>query len=103
MPSFTEGFGIPVIEAMTTGVPVIAANRGALPEAVGRAGRLFDPEDAAALAQTLQQLLTDPVERRRLSDAGRAHAAQFTWPAAARGVRDAWTQAIAQRQRVRRG
>ena len=53
MPSYTEGFGMPVLEAMTCGVPVIAANRGALPEAVGDAGRLFDPGDAAALARHL--------------------------------------------------
>jgi glycosyltransferase involved in cell wall biosynthesis len=103
MPSFAEGFGMPVLEAMTTGVPVVAANRGALPEAVGQAGRLFDPEDAAALAQVLEQLLGDSAERRRLSEAGRAHAARFTWAAAAKGVRDAWTHAIAYRQGMRRG
>lgn len=103
MPSFAEGFGMPVIEAMTTGVPVVAANRGALPETVGGAGRMFDPEDAAALAQAMEQLLSDPAERRRLSEAGRAQAAEFTWAAAARGVRDAWTRAIAHRQETRRG
>ena len=103
MPSFTEGFGIPVLEAMTTGVPVVAANRGALPEAVGSAGRLFDAEDAEALAQHLQHLLTDPAERRRITGLGQAHARQFTWAAAAKGVRDAWTQAIASKRSVRRG
>lgn len=102
MPSYTEGFGMPVIEAMTCGVPVIAANGGALPETVGDAGRLFDSGDAAALARNLEQLLTDPAERRRLSEAGRAHAKQFSWAAAATGVRDAWTRAIDARS-ARRG
>jgi glycosyltransferase involved in cell wall biosynthesis len=101
MPSHTEGFGIPIIEAMTCGVPVIAANAGALPEAVGQAGRLFDPGDSTGLSASLEDLLTNPAERRRLSEAGRAHARSFTWTAAAKGVRDAWTRAIAARNRRR--
>ncbi|MFI5177804.1 MAG: glycosyltransferase family 4 protein [Vicinamibacterales bacterium] len=101
MPSFMEGFGMPVVEAMTCGVPVIAANRGALPEAVGQAGRLIDPEDAHALGLAIDALLGDAGERRRLSDAGVAQAARFTWAAAAAGVRHAWTAAVDHRSHRR--
>lgn len=101
MPSFTEGFGMPVIEAMTCGVPVVAANRGALPEVVGTAGRLVDPTDAGALAETLIALIGDADERQRLSQAGRAQAAKFRWQDTASGVREAWTRAIAARKAAR--
>jgi glycosyltransferase involved in cell wall biosynthesis len=98
MPSFTEGFGMPVIEAMTCGVPVVAANRGALPEAVGAAGRLVDPEDPGALAEALIALIANSDERRRLSQAGRSQAAKFRWQDTASGIRDAWSRALAARK-----
>lgn len=101
MPSFTEGFGMPVIEAMTCGVPVVAANRGALPEAVGTAGRLVDPEDAGALAEALIALIGSADERRRLSQAGRSQAAKFRWQDTASGIREAWSRALAARKAAR--
>lgn len=101
MPSFTEGFGMPVIEAMTCGVPVVAANRGALPEAVGGAGRLVDPTDPGALAEALVALIADAGERRRLTVAGRAQAAKFRWSATASGIREAWASALATRKTAR--
>jgi glycosyltransferase involved in cell wall biosynthesis len=101
MPSFTEGFGMPVIEAMTCGVPVVAADRGALPEAVGAAGRLVDPDDAGALAETLIALIGNADERRRMSEAGRSQAAKFRWQDTASGVREAWSRAIAARRAAR--
>lgn len=94
LPSHTEGFGMPVLEAMMAGVPVIAANRGALPEAVGDAGRLFDPTSAADLTASLSSVLSDPAERRRMIGRGRRHAEQFTWTRTAQAMRTAWAHAI---------
>jgi glycosyltransferase involved in cell wall biosynthesis len=102
LPSHTEGFGMTALEAMTVGVPVIAANRGALPEVIGDAGRLFDPQDSDALATHLQDVIADTPLRARMRDAGLARARQFTWPDTARGVREAWMLSVAHR-RERRG
>lgn len=101
LPSHTEGFGLPAVEAMKSGVPVIAANRGALPEAVGTAGRLFDPGDAGALARALEEVLTQPVLRQRMSDEGWQHARQFTWAGTAASTRAAWALAREERERRR--
>ncbi|MGE5833653.1 MAG: glycosyltransferase family 4 protein [Acidobacteriota bacterium] len=102
LPSHAEGFGMTALEAMTVGVPVIAANRGALPEVVGDAGRLFDPQDSEALAHHLQDVLADTLLRARMRDAGLARSRQFTWRDTARGVREAWMLSLAHR-RERRG
>jgi len=99
LPSHTEGFGIPVVEAMTTGVPVVVSNRGALPEVVGDAGRLIDPDDAGSIAHAIRSLLEDEIERRRLADAGAERAKQFTWTRAADAAREAWRLAIEDRKR----
>ncbi len=99
LPSHTEGFGMPAVEAMTAGVPVIAANRGALPEAVGRAGRLVDPTDAEALAQELETVLKTPGLRTQMIDEGRRHAMQFTWTGTAEAMREAWGTAVEHRRR----
>jgi len=84
VPSYHEGFGIPALEAMTMGVPVVAANRGALPEVVGDAGLLVDPHDAAQLADALERVLTDGSLAVALGERGRARAARYTWRAAAK-------------------
>jgi len=82
-PSLYEGFGLPVLEAMACGTPVIASNRSALPEVVGQAGLLVDPQDKTALAAAITQLLHDDSLRHRLAQAGLKQAAKFTWPAMA--------------------
>ena len=89
LPSLDEGFGIPALEAMTIGVPVVASNRGALPEVVGRAGILVDPEDAEALAAAIERVLDGPLLRRQMADDGVARAAQFTWASSAARLHEA--------------
>ena len=86
LPSFYEGFGLPALEAMACGTPVIASNAGALPEVVGDAGLLFDPHSADALAHALGRVLGDVALRGDLAARGRGRAAQFTWEASARAA-----------------
>jgi glycosyltransferase involved in cell wall biosynthesis len=101
MPSHTEGFGMTVLEAMTCGVPVIAANRGALPEAAGAAARLVDPDDPAALAAAIAEVVADRGLRDRMREEGWRQAATFDWLHTARTIRAAWSQAIEARSRRR--
>jgi glycosyltransferase involved in cell wall biosynthesis len=83
-PSVHEGFGIPCLEAMKCGVPVVAARSGAIPEVVGAAALLVDnPTDAGALAQAIHRLLEDESLRQDLIAKGAARAAQFSWPRSA--------------------
>jgi len=78
-PSRCEGFGLPSLEAMALGAPVVCANAASLPEVVGDAALLFPAGDAGTLAHTLSRVLDDPALRERLSRAGRERAARFTW------------------------
>jgi glycosyltransferase involved in cell wall biosynthesis len=101
LPSHAEGFGMPALEAMTAGVPVVAANRGALPEVVGAAARLFDADEPDMLATVLTDVLGDAQMRRRMTDAGIARARSFTWTSTATRLRDAWQLARAHHARRR--
>jgi glycosyltransferase involved in cell wall biosynthesis len=78
-PSRYEGFGLPVLEAMACGTPVIVSDRGALPEVVGEAGILVNPEKPEALADALGRVTRDPELRTILAKAGLAQAARFSW------------------------
>lgn len=95
MPSHAEGFGLPALEAMTVGVPVVAAAAGALPEVLGGAGRLCDASDPDALAAALHEVLNDRTQRDRMRDAGWRRARAFSWDHTAARTREAWAQAVA--------
>jgi glycosyltransferase involved in cell wall biosynthesis len=79
MPSLYEGFGLPCLEAMACGTPVVSSNAGALPETCGDAAILVDPHDAIGFADALERLATDHTLRRNLGERGAARAAGFTW------------------------
>lgn len=85
-PSLLEGFGLPVLEAMSRGVPVACSDRGSLNEVAGDAAVLFDPESESAIATAIERLLTDRSEADRLAAAGRERARGFTWAATAAGT-----------------
>ena len=78
-PSFFEGFGLPVLEAMQCGAPVIAGNRTSIPEVVGEAGLLFDPFNTNSLVQALSRVLDDSDYRAKLRALGFARAREFDW------------------------
>lgn len=85
-PSLMEGFGLPPVEAMACGTPVLSSRAGALPEVVGDAGLFFDPTDVAQIAHALHRLLGDPAERDRLARRALRRAGRFTWAASARAM-----------------
>jgi glycosyltransferase involved in cell wall biosynthesis len=97
LPSLEEGFGIPALEAMTIGLPVVASNRGALPEVVGDAGILIEPEDVRGLAAAIERVLSDDYLRRSLSAKGVERAERFSWDASAEALYGAYRAAAARR------
>lgn len=93
-PSLYEGFGLPPLEALACGTPVVCAAAGSLPEVVGDAALLVPPEDEAALAAALERLLEDRALRATLQQRGRERAAQFTWAACAARTRELYRRVI---------
>ena len=98
-PSRDEGFGLPPLEAMSMGTPVVVSNAAALPEVCGPAAAYVDSDDAQGLARTLVRLLDDAPERRRMGEAGRVHARTFTWDRVARHLLGVYQEVLASRRR----
>jgi glycosyltransferase involved in cell wall biosynthesis len=93
-PSYFEGFGLPVVEAMQCGVPVIAGNRTSLPEVIGEAGLLFDPFDTRALVNALAQVIDDSECRAVLRSKGLERAKSFNWKTTARLTLGVYERAV---------
>jgi glycosyltransferase involved in cell wall biosynthesis len=85
-PSLTEGFGLPVLEAMARGVPVACSDRSSLPEVGGSAVLYFDPTSVESIAEATGRLVREPGLRRDLAERGRVRAARFTWAGCARAT-----------------
>lgn len=90
-----EGFGLPVLEAMAHGCPVIAASNASLPEIVGNAGVLVDPENGRSVADEVHRIITDHAWRDRLVRLGRMRAKRFGWDVCAQRVREVYDIALA--------
>jgi len=97
-PSLYEGFGLPVLEAMASGVPVVASNTSSLPEVLGDTGLYCNPLDIGSIAQALDEALSQPELAARMRAAGRARAAHFSWERVARETLDVYAQAVAERR-----
>ncbi|MBV8375926.1 MAG: glycosyltransferase family 4 protein, partial [Verrucomicrobia bacterium] len=89
-PSFHEGFGLPVLEAMSCGSPVIGSNCTSIPEIIDREDALFDPHRPQDIAQSIAEVLSNPIFRQSLISWGRKRAKIFTWEASARKALDAF-------------
>ncbi len=94
-PSRYEGFGLPPLEAMAAGTPVLCADASSLPEVVGDAALTLDPDDVDAWADAWTRIGDDAALRARLAEAGRLRAAAFTWDATVAGLRAVFAQALA--------
>ncbi len=93
-PSRYEGFGLPPLEAMACGTPVIASTSSSLPEVLGADALLADPDDVEGIASAMERLLGDPALTSDLRERGLARAARFTWEATARATLEAYRAAV---------
>ena len=95
-PSLSEGFGLPGLEAMVHGAPVVSSNASCLPEVYGNAAHYFDPTDTQAMADAINEVLTNKDLRQSLVTAGHAQAAKFSWERMAKQTLQVYEQALKQ-------
>jgi glycosyltransferase involved in cell wall biosynthesis len=94
MPSLDEGFGLPLAEAMASGVPCVSSNGGSLPEVAGEAALLFDPRDTTAIGEAMRRVVNDSALAQRLREVGLAQAARFTYATAARQALEVYRSCV---------
>jgi glycosyltransferase involved in cell wall biosynthesis len=94
-PSLAEGFGLPILEAMACGAPVVTSNRSSMPEVVGAAAELCDPTDPSSIGAALAKILRDPELAEDLRRAGFKRAREFTWERTARETVSCYREALA--------
>jgi glycosyltransferase involved in cell wall biosynthesis len=97
MPSLDEGFGVPALEAMSAGVPVIASNRGSLPEVIADGGTLLDVNDVDGFVTAMERVVSDDAWAAAQGSAGLARARAFSWSSTAKRLRQAYVDAVARR------
>jgi glycosyltransferase involved in cell wall biosynthesis len=100
-PSLYEGFGLPPLEAMAHGTPVVASNTSALPEVVGHAALMVNPENVFEISRALQRALTDQPLRERMKAAGLEQAQRFSWEVSVRRMLKVYEQVVAEHKRHR--
>jgi glycosyltransferase involved in cell wall biosynthesis len=96
-PSLYEGFGLPLLEAMACGTPVVASNSASLPEVVGNAGLIVEPSAVGQLAAALRQLIEEPDLRANLRTAGLERASTFSWRRTAEATVQLYHEALGTR------
>jgi glycosyltransferase involved in cell wall biosynthesis len=94
MPSFYEGFGLPALEALQCGTPVVVADRASLPEVVGDAGLLIDPDDPTTITDACWRIAHDAALRARLQAAGQDQVSAFTWEETARRTLEVYRRVL---------
>jgi len=96
-PSRYEGFGLPPLEAMAAGIPVVSSNRTSLPEVVGNAGLLVDPDDVLEWTRSIKRILSEDALRATLIEEGRKRVRQFSWQRTAEATLDVYQSAVGAR------
>lgn len=99
LPSLYEGFGLPALEAMACGVPVVVSNTSSLPEVVGEAGVYIDPYEVEDIASGIYRVLTDDDLHRHLREKGLAHARVFTWEKLAQQTLEVYHEVLMEKRR----